>query len=103
MESDDVHFKTDVNTYDGSTMKSKLSEHQKSFSPIEANMTSKLVLLLVKGNEDCLQRSLNQPQLLLIYAMNGCVPLSLLILKRRQTLQFCCHSLAPSARFTIRS
>lgn len=77
METDVAHFITDVNTDDGSTMKIKLSEHKKSCSPVEANMTSKLVLQLVKGNEDCLQRSLNQPQLLLIYAMNGCVSLSL--------------------------
>jgi len=44
MESDVAHFNTDVNTDDGSTMKSKLSEHKKSFSSLEANMTSKFVL-----------------------------------------------------------
>ena len=44
MESDFAHFKKDVNKDDGSTMKSKLSEHKKSFSPVEANMTSKFVL-----------------------------------------------------------
>jgi hypothetical protein len=39
-------------------------------------MTSRFVFLLVKENDDYLQRSLNQTQLLLIYAMNGCVFLS---------------------------
>jgi len=44
MESDVAHFITDVNTDDGFTMETKLSEHKKSYSPVEANMTSKFVL-----------------------------------------------------------
>jgi hypothetical protein len=33
MESDDVHFKNDVITEDGFTMKSKFSEHKKNVPP----------------------------------------------------------------------
>jgi hypothetical protein len=36
MEPDDAHFKTGVNTDDGSTIASKLSEHKTFCSPVEA-------------------------------------------------------------------